>query len=86
MQSIQNVTASFARNSIGTVWKMIKNGPVAVTKPEKMIAYVVAPEDFECTQRKPRTLGFATDLIGDFDLDEFNSVIPEQMGFGEYVP
>ena len=86
MERVESVTASFARNSIGAVWEMAKKGPVAVTSAGKTIAYVLAPEDFERSQRKPRTLGFAKDLIGDFDLDEFNSVTPEEMGFGEYMP
>lgn len=33
-----------------------------------------------------RTPGFAKDLIGDVDLDEFNSVTPHDMGFAEYMP
>jgi hypothetical protein len=43
------------------------------------------PEDFERLQRKPRTLGFAEDLIGDCTLDEFKAVTPEDMGFEEYL-
>ncbi|MGO8671579.1 MAG: hypothetical protein ACLQVD_09480 [Capsulimonadaceae bacterium] len=86
MKTVESVTATFARNSIGTVWEMARKGPIAVTSAGKTIAYVLAPEDFERTQRKPRTLGFARDLIGEFDLHEFNSVTAEEMGFGQYMP
>jgi hypothetical protein len=86
MPESNSVTASFARNCIGTVWEMAKKGPVAVTSAGKTIAYVLAPDDYERTRRKPRTLGFAKDLIGEFELDEFNAVTPEEMGFGEYMP
>lgn len=86
MQEVQRVTASFARNSIGAVWDMAKRGPVAVESAGKTIAYILSPEDFERSQRHPRTLGFAKDLIGDFDLEKFNSVSAEEMGFGEYAP
>jgi len=86
MQNIQSVTASFARNSIGTVWDMAKRGPVAVESAGKTIAYVLSPDDFDRCQRQPRTLGFAKDLIGDFDIEAFNSVSAEDMGFEEYLP
>jgi hypothetical protein len=40
----------------------------------------------EPNKREPRILGFAKDIVGEFDLQEFNSVTPEEMGFAEYMP
>jgi hypothetical protein len=52
----------------------------------KTIANVFLSEGLERTRREPRSLGFAKELLGEFSLEEFNAVTPEEMGFGEYMP
>jgi hypothetical protein len=84
MQEIQaaTVTALFAcNNADDVVSEMVKHGPVAVVSSGNTIAGILSPEDFHRLQRRPRTLGFATDLIGDFDIERFNAISPEEMGF-----
>jgi hypothetical protein len=68
-------------NGVASIWEIAKDGPVAVTSAGKTIAYVLAPEDFERSQREQRKLGFAKDLVGDIDLETFNEPSPKDMGF-----
>jgi len=70
------ITATFAKNNIGELWKMSKDGPVVVKQKGVPVAVVLSPKQFEeITGRsvlgRRRNLGMLAKKAGDFDSDAF---------------
>ena len=86
-----HITATFAKNNIGEVWEMAKQGPVEVLSNGSPVAFILSPEEFHHLSQsrshlgRKRRIGLMAEQFKGFDTNELLNVDVSE-AFKDYMP